>query len=447
MPQHRRHDLHISPGRERDRRRDVPEVVKPDRRKAGLVGQLLEELAHPRGVQLGAVLSCEDPAGLLPRLAPLQPLGVLPCPVGLQYGRRASVEGDRAVGGVGLRGALLELPAELDELLGDRERALVEVDVDPADAARLAAAKPPEGDQVEQGVQPVLGRVVEERAELAGRPHHDRGRPQLGGRVPPHLEAAHGLAPGRRASLLQPPVVRLHERLGPGLRPDERLGPLARVELDQLGGVGPDHALALGIAQHGPERRPDALLGRRSRDLLPLDRRPRLAVAGGSHLPDGLVLLLDPDEHGLQRDDPEAVHADLGEDLFQVDAVVGFVTHQGRLADVAGLAPALYPGGEVLAEPDRLERLAGLVLPAELVLVGPRRLLGVGRHDQVPDFHAGLVSLVPGVGDVEQFARQLVGVVEVALGGEAAHPEEDPLSVGPSGQLGFTCPRPMVRVP
>nr|WP_246652004.1 hypothetical protein [Nonomuraea guangzhouensis] len=146
--------------------------MQPDRRQARLIGKLREQLADPSRMQLGAILACEDPAGVGPRLAPLLPLGVLACPVLLQHGHSPNVEGDHSVARLRLEIALLELPSVLEELLLHGQRSLLLVEVHPSDAAPFATAQAAERDEVEKCVQPMLSGDVEECAKLDRRPDH-----------------------------------------------------------------------------------------------------------------------------------------------------------------------------------------------------------------------------------------------------------------------------------
>nr|WP_246639067.1 hypothetical protein [Nonomuraea harbinensis] len=124
-------------------------------------------------MQLRAVLVGEDPARVLPRLTPLQALGVLSRPMLLQHRHRARIQGRHAVGGLGLGVALLEVPSDLYELLLHSEGALRDVEELPLGSACLTSAQAPERDQVEEGVQPVLVGMIEKFPELDWRPHHN----------------------------------------------------------------------------------------------------------------------------------------------------------------------------------------------------------------------------------------------------------------------------------
>ncbi|GAA4526513.1 hypothetical protein GCM10023096_60230 [Nonomuraea ferruginea] len=68
--------------------------------------------------------------------------------------------------------ALLQLPSDLGESLRHDQRALVRVEVLPPDATTLATARATESNEGEEGVQPMLGRDVEECAELDRCPDH-----------------------------------------------------------------------------------------------------------------------------------------------------------------------------------------------------------------------------------------------------------------------------------
>ncbi|WP_246554297.1 hypothetical protein [Nonomuraea jabiensis] len=120
----------------------------------------------------------------------------------------------------------------MNELLRHSQRALVHVEVLPPNAAPLAAAQATESDEVEQGVQPMLGRDVEECAELDRSPDHHGGRSQFEGLPDPYgtdLLAALLRLHGRQA-LGELGVERLHLLLGP----HQSLGPLGLVQLDGL---------------------------------------------------------------------------------------------------------------------------------------------------------------------------------------------------------------------
>ncbi|WP_176903145.1 hypothetical protein [Nonomuraea maritima] len=227
----------------------------------------------------------------------------------LEHGHGARVEGDDAVAGFRLRGALFELPADLNELLLHSESPLIHIEVHPAGAAALAAAEASERDEVEQRVQPVLGGYVQERSQLDRRPDHDGAGPQLGGL--PHPDGADlfaaGLGPHDSQTLGELGLI----RLDPLLRPHQRLRPLGRLQLDRPGVVDADDLLADRVTQHRAEGCSDALLRGRAGDPLPAGRRPHLRVVRLLRFPNGFVLLVDHVEDPLQDGHPQPVHADM----------------------------------------------------------------------------------------------------------------------------------------
>nr|WP_233491103.1 hypothetical protein [Blastococcus sp. TBT05-19] len=93
--------------------------------------------------------------------------------------------------GLRLRLALDDLAADLDELRADVDHALLEVDVGPAERARLAAAQAGERQHLEEGAEAVAGGVVEEGAELGRFPRANvrgavAGEGDVGGGVVGH---------------------------------------------------------------------------------------------------------------------------------------------------------------------------------------------------------------------------------------------------------------------
>nr|WP_248959819.1 hypothetical protein [Sphaerisporangium perillae] len=343
----------------------MPEVVQPDRREAGLEAESREQLADGRRVDRAPVFPGEDVTRLLPRLTPREPLLVLPGLARPQDLHGALVEHDRGVAGLRLGVAFLELPAELHDLLGHGVKPGVQVEVNPPDSARLAAAQASERDEMKLRIQPVLGGDVEEHAELRRRPHHDRARPR---RRLPDTEDVHRLPAGSRPGLFEAPLVLGRPGGHAGLGPRQGLRPLPGLQLHQLGDVVRHRTLALGVAQRGAERGPDPLLGRRTGDALPLHRRSHGWVLRGAGLEDGLVLRVDLGEHLLDMRHAQPVEP-VGVEYMQVDAVVRLVGEQRGLADIASPPPPCDPPRPELAERLGVERLAGLVLAAQLVVV------------------------------------------------------------------------------
>jgi hypothetical protein len=117
-----------------------------------------------------------------------QALGELPLPVRADGSDRARVERHRPTALRRLRRADTDLVVDRDHCLHDRQPGRDEVDVGPAQAEALPAPHPRGGQQDERGVEPVILYVVEERAQLAGRPRghrrlRRRRRPRRVGRV------------------------------------------------------------------------------------------------------------------------------------------------------------------------------------------------------------------------------------------------------------------------
>jgi hypothetical protein len=132
-------------------------------------------------VQPGAVLAREDQPCRVGVGAPRRPLPLLDVPPAPQDADGGLVDGDGAFAVLGLGVPDLGLPAELDDLLGDPYGAGPEVDVLPSQTDGLTAAECAVGDEMEQRVEPVLGRSVEEAAGLLGGPdgHRRSFRPAL----------------------------------------------------------------------------------------------------------------------------------------------------------------------------------------------------------------------------------------------------------------------------
>ncbi len=106
------------------------------------------------------------------------------------------------------------------ELLGDFELALLEVDIDPPKTQDLAPAHSRDQAQLEGGVQPVLGRDVEEPLRFLQRPAQLLGRPVELGRLGQHHGVAAQPAPLHR--LLQRHREHLFVRNVPSCRTRRR---------------------------------------------------------------------------------------------------------------------------------------------------------------------------------------------------------------------------------
>ncbi len=155
--------------------RDVSQISKIDRREVRAGADAAEHLRDRLGVQPRAILAREHLACVLPRLAPLEPVPILPGSVRAQYSHRRRIEPDRGCTAVRLGRRLIRRPAVRHDLRGHREFPPVEVHLSPAQADRLSATQAPEAHQVEQrGQSLTVGfGLVEEHAELLRCPHHD----------------------------------------------------------------------------------------------------------------------------------------------------------------------------------------------------------------------------------------------------------------------------------
>jgi hypothetical protein len=151
----------------------MPKVVQPDRREVSLPHQHLEVPGDEFWVQGGSVRSRKHQGPRSPSLTRGAPLQVLCLPVRTQHRHGPLIERHQTLAPslrLGHRGAV----AELHDLAGDDDLPVLEVDVDPRQSDGLASAQPAEGDEVEQGVEPVVGDGVEEGSGLGRCPdgHH-----------------------------------------------------------------------------------------------------------------------------------------------------------------------------------------------------------------------------------------------------------------------------------
>jgi hypothetical protein len=99
--------------------RAVAQVVQPDGGQAGEVGDLGEGVGDVGGVRRGAVGAGELESGVGPGVSGVFFLFLLPLAVDADAGAGVGVEGDLPFPGVGFRGALGGLPAELGDLPPD----------------------------------------------------------------------------------------------------------------------------------------------------------------------------------------------------------------------------------------------------------------------------------------------------------------------------------------
>ncbi|HEX5543255.1 MAG TPA: hypothetical protein VFX60_17135 [Micromonospora sp.] len=156
MPEHLGDHGDIRPGRQPQRRRAVPEIVKPYRAYAGFRDKLAEPLGDPVQRDRVAVLTGEDQAVVDVRLTPLSALGLLVHLVGQQdaHGRRVQVDAPRLTAGrlrrpeghtvfpgaVAACRQLLVGHVHLHELLPHDQEVVLQVHVLPPQPGRLAAA-------------------------------------------------------------------------------------------------------------------------------------------------------------------------------------------------------------------------------------------------------------------------------------------------------------------
>ena len=113
VPQQRLDHLQVPRRAVRERRGAVPEIVQTDRRQPGGARQAEEPRADERGVQRSAVLPGEHLARVHPGGAPRQAFLELPPTPRPEHRDGAGVERHDALAGVGLRVALVDLPADL----------------------------------------------------------------------------------------------------------------------------------------------------------------------------------------------------------------------------------------------------------------------------------------------------------------------------------------------
>nr|WP_307056754.1 hypothetical protein [Streptomyces achromogenes] len=406
MPQRLLDRVKVAAARVNQRCRDVPQIPKIDRREIRAGADAAERLRDSLGVQPRAVLAREHLARVLPRLAPLQALPILPGSVRTQHGHRRRVEPDRGRAAVRLGRRLVWRPAVRHDLRGHREFPAVEVHLSPALADRLSAAQPSEPHQVKQRGQPFLVGLglVEEHAELLRRPHHDRTR----------LLAA-----------LAPPTYTF-------LGPQQRLRTLARLQLDIRSRIEGDQSAGDRSVQCGPQRATDRLPGGwpirlpvrlHLGELCPLlgeppalrhlwrtllsRPAPRLLLATLGILGlDHLVVVGDRVEHLRQMIHVQSVQPDVSDAGLQVHADVGLVAVVRRRPGLLLCHPRVEP----LAHSHTAgERLTTVQLAARLFEVGQRGPILGHLLQQFSDAGTALVVVLLGE------RKQRADFVEVAL--------------------------------
>ncbi len=179
----------------------MPQVVEPDGRQSGVSGQPYEQVAHVVGPEHLAVLSSEDETSVDPRLTPVGTFLVPTVSVVTKGLDRARVEWDHPDAASSLRRAEAEAVGRVDQLLDDAQVTVVEIHINPAQAKGFPTPQATECDHMEQGVEAVIGDLVEEVTELTWRPY--RGVRLIGGGqldvhrwVPRDQSAFHGSTKG-----------------------------------------------------------------------------------------------------------------------------------------------------------------------------------------------------------------------------------------------------------
>ena len=106
---------------------------------------------------------------------PYLPRGPLLVSVLAQNLGGVAIQGDDACSAFSLWCAAFSRPAQLHDLLADGDGAPGKVDIGPGKADCLVSAQAPKRHQVEERIEPVLPRVVEQAASLGRRLDGDLG--------------------------------------------------------------------------------------------------------------------------------------------------------------------------------------------------------------------------------------------------------------------------------
>ncbi len=216
-----------------------------------------------------------------------------------------------------------------------------------------------------QGVERVLGDVVEEQPGLLGGPHHD-----LAGNLAGGCPAGDG-----------------------GRGPDPRFGACAAGQFDVAGGVVGDQSAGDGVVERFTQDPADALLGGRGDDALSFHAVDGLGVAAVAGLGDECVAGVDGGEQLVEVRDAQPVDAQVPDGRVEVAADVGLV-------EAVGVAAQRFAPGEPTGQPpaDR-----GQVAERDATGQAATHLLGLrqsaaiadrgvdGRHDLSDGF--GVVAI------------------------------------------------------
>nr|WP_285500624.1 hypothetical protein [Actinokineospora sp. NBRC 105648] len=323
----------------------------------------------------------------------------------------ARVESDGRGGVVRLGSGVAGLPPVLDDLVEHVDRARPQMRVDLPQTTPLTTAETDVGDEVEQGVEPVLGDVIEEQAGQVRGPDHHRGGHLTG--LQPVLDAFRG--------------------------PDHRLRAVRGRHLDPLGRVERDQLRPNRVIERLAQRLPDALHRRHPhRTLIPHRRDPRLILAR-ARIGDLVVVLGDLLEHVPDMSHPDLVDPQAPQVRDQVETDVGLVTAIGITGQpLAPWQPLQQP---LLQRGVDQYRQVGLEELADLVDRGQRPLGLDRRGDRVPDPPQRLDRARFGQG------QQLPGMIQLRLrlgrrveSGSAARPAG---TTGVGGQFDAIGPLPV----
>ncbi|MCR6490530.1 hypothetical protein M8542_47785 [Amycolatopsis sp. OK19-0408] len=268
----------------------MPETVQGDRRQTGQPDQPRELVRHVGRMQRAAVELGEEQVRVDPGSAQAGLGLVLLRQMHPQDQHRVRVDRHDPLRRRCLRLALAGLPPVLHDLVGHLDRARVQVGVRTTLTTRLTPPQTGVSDQVEQRIEPVVDREVQELPGQHRVPHHHRIRHHPG---------------------LPPPRHPLRS-------PQHRLRPHRRRQLHQLRHVVRQQTLIDVRPQDRPQRLLDPMQRRRPDRTLPLHRRHLPRVAAGPVLGDQLVVVNDRLEHRVQMPDPQPVLPDLAQMRPQV---------------------------------------------------------------------------------------------------------------------------------
>nr|WP_255462887.1 hypothetical protein [Amycolatopsis sp. YIM 10] len=415
MPEHALHDLHVGACRQSEGGGTVAQVVQPDRRQPGTPDQFGKPGRDVGRVQRTAVGLGEQQIAVNPVTAKTSLIGVLTHEVITQDEHCVGIQRDQTFGRRGLRFRLTGLPPVLHDLVRHLKSGRVQVRIGPALPARLTAAQPDVGNQVEQRVQAIGQRVIKESPGLLSGPHHHR----------------------RRNLTSQPPPRNALRR------PQLRLRPIRRRQLHQRRHVHRQQPLLHRRAQHRPQRLPNPANRSRTDRPLPLHRRDLPRITALPVLLDQIVVLNDRVEHPLQMPNPKPVPPEVPEMRTQVE------THMG-LVGAVGVAASRLPfrreeGGEHLVHQRVLQHLStGPHQPTDLVYLRQLLLRGDRGSNHVPDLAQRVGIIV--FGDRQQVPDEVEFLLRLGRGVEPATSPRAPIPGTIRRQLDAVAPLAMTAL-